>query len=65
LTTNSNKPAERIDHLACELDGFDHANRIHHQIRQFLTRLEDVPQRRRLKMALPKHSAWDAPIAIT
>jgi 8-oxo-dGTP pyrophosphatase MutT (NUDIX family) len=46
-TTNS---AERVDHIARELDGFVHTARIHEQIRTLLTALEEEPKSRRWKM---------------
>lgn len=46
-TTHS---AERLDHIARQLDGFDHATHIHDQIRRLLTRLEDSPKSRRWKI---------------
>lgn len=46
-TTNS---AERVDHVARELDGFEGTNRVHEQIRLLLTELEQAPKSRRWKM---------------
>jgi hypothetical protein len=46
-TTHS---AERVDHVARELDGFEQTTRVHEQIRTLLTALEDAPKSRRWKM---------------
>lgn len=44
------KSAERVDHVARELEGFEHAGRVHEQIRTLLTALEEAPKSRRWKM---------------
>ena len=47
-TTHS---AERLDHIARELDGFEHTTRVHEQIRTLLTALEEAPKTRALEDA--------------
>jgi hypothetical protein len=46
-TTHS---AERLDHIARELDGFENRTRVHEQIRLLLTELERAPKSRRWKI---------------
>ena len=58
-TTHS---AERLDHVARELDGFEHRARVHDQIRALLAALEEAPKSRgwKLRAKVGERRRWYA-----
>jgi hypothetical protein len=60
LWRTTTRSAERVDHVARELDGFESRTRVHDQIRVLLTELEQAPKTRRWKLRarVGEHKRW-------
>ena len=50
LWRTTTRSAERVDHVAREIQQFENTSRVHEQIRVLLTALEEAPKSRRWKM---------------